>query len=195
MTMPALDRIVASAVDRAFADLERYGSHRSPIDAMHDFLRRDSRFPKLGYLDCQLTFDFLWATKDDIADGLRERLADELADALRDERLLVLPRRSDAVSAPSKQQVQDAVTDALDGLFPDGKMTPAAEPLFWMALSLIAYEDGSKNAPRVIAWVKHQLGWDAPLSPPPDPPSPPPRATVVPFPKRPIKRRAKKGRE
>jgi hypothetical protein len=68
-----------------------------------------------------------------------------------------------------------------------------------MALGLIAYENGSQDsAPleRVRAWVKHQLGWDAPPDPPSSPSSPPPRAalTVVPF-KRPPNRRAKKGRK
>jgi hypothetical protein len=191
-----LDLVVECAVNRVFAELERSGSDRWPIVDMHAFLQRDSRFPKLGYLDCQLTFDFLLAIKDEIEGVLHERLADALRDQLADKGLQVLPGSID----PGKSfhdQVQSVVLLALNGLFPDGKITPAAEPLFWQALSLVAYENGSKDVERVKVWVKHQLGWDAPPPDPPpspSPPSSPPRAaTVVPF-KRP-KRRAKKGRK
>jgi hypothetical protein len=195
-TAERLDQIVDSAVDCAIDQVE-YSSRNYPIDAMHALLQRDSRFPKLSYLDCQLTFDFLLAMRNDIEDVLRERLPDALADALRselaDKSLQVLPRSIDP-GRSFKDQVRDAVTDALNSLFPDGKMTPAAEPLFWIAFSLIAFENGSKDVEHAAAWVKHLLGWDAP-PPDPSPSSPPPRAalTVVPF-KQPKKRGAKKGK-
>jgi hypothetical protein len=186
-----LDQIVDSAVDRAFAELERCGSYQSPIDVMHDFLQRDSRFPKLGYLETQLTFYFL--IKDDIEE-LRDHLADALRSELADEGLQVRLRSIDPGES-FNDQVRDAVTYALNGLFPDGKITAAAEPLFWIAVGLIAYENGSRDAAHAVAWAKHQLGLDAPPPDPlPPPSSPPPRAasTVVPFNP---KRRAKKGRK
>jgi hypothetical protein len=191
-----LDQIVESAVNRIFAELERFSSDQwLPIDVMHDFLQRDSRFPKLGYLECQMTFDFLLRDdievfKDEIEDALRDGLADALRSELAAEGLQVLPRRIDP-DKPFKDQVQNAVLLALDGLFPGGQITPAAEPLFWLAITLIAYESGRRDIEHAVAWAKHRLGLDAP---PPSPPSSPPRAALSVVPLRP-KRGAKKGRK